>query len=205
VALGFLRCALAPVKDDEDRVVGESTLVYPDEVETVDARGGKGRAVRETAAAVALPEAPLRATLGRYQLLEVVGRGGMGVVCGAWDPELERRVAIKLMGRTSRAARERMLREGQVLARLSHPNIVPVFDVGEVGDQVYLVMEWVRGTTLRALAGEASPRALLDAYRQGGRGLAAAHGAGVIHRDFKPDNAIRGNASACACSTSDSR
>jgi predicted Ser/Thr protein kinase len=181
------------VTDEPHRPGSESTLPYPDQVETVDVLGAKARAARDAATAPAeLPEAPLRATLGRYQLLELVGRGGMGVVCGAWDPELERRVAIKLTGRTSPAARERMLREGQVLARLSHPNVVPVYDAGEVGDQVYLVMEWVRGTTLRAFAEDASRRALLDAYRQAGRGLAAAHREGVIHRDFKPDNAIRG-------------
>src|SRR5262245_40874352 len=92
--------------------------------------------------------------IGRYRLLELVGAGGMGMVWGAWDPELERRVALKLVRLASRESRERMLREGQVLARLSHPNVVPIFDVGELGDQVYLVMEGVRGTTLRAYAAE---------------------------------------------------
>jgi len=89
-------------------------------------------------------------------------------------------------------SRERMLREGQVLARLSHPNVIPIFDVGEVGDQVFLIMEWIKGETLRAFR-PASAQALLDVYRQAGEGLAAAHRAGVIHRDFKPDNAIRGD------------
>src|SRR5258705_3251747 len=87
--------------------------------------------------------------LGRFHLLGLVGAGGMGMVWGAWDPELERRVALKLVRYSSPGARERMLHEGQLLARLSHPNVVPVFDVGVMGDQVFLVMEWVRGRTLR--------------------------------------------------------
>ena len=133
------------------------------------------------------------AKIGRYQLLELVGSGGMGMVWGAWDPELERRVALKLVRIVAEGARERMLREGQVLARLSHPNVVPIYDVGVMGAQVYLVMEWVRGETLRQFAdSKPTERDLVDAYRQAGAGLAAAHEAGVVHRDFKPANAIRG-------------
>jgi eukaryotic-like serine/threonine-protein kinase len=132
-------------------------------------------------------------TLGRYHLLEMVGKGGMGVVWGAWDPELERRVAVKVLKPTISAARERMLIEGQALARLSHPNVVPIYDVGVIDEQVYLVMEWVRGQSLRAFASEPrTVRELVAVYRQAGEGLAAAHRAGLIHRDFKPDNAIRG-------------
>jgi len=178
---------------DPEVPAGEPTLAYPDQVETVDARGGRGRAIRE-----ARPEAGERQVeegikIGRYQLLELVGSGGMGMVWGAWDPELERRVALKLVRFTTEGSGERMLREGQVLAKLSHPNLVPIFDVGTVGDQVYLVMEWIRGVTLREFGSrDAHPRAMLDAYRQAGAGLAAAHRVGVVHRDFKPDNAIRG-------------
>ncbi|HEY5925221.1 MAG TPA: serine/threonine-protein kinase, partial [Kofleriaceae bacterium] len=183
---------------------GEPTLAYPDHVETVDVLGDKARRARdqeidpEQRAALqaevscdAPAEMPVK--IGRYQLLEMVGAGGMGMVWGAWDPELERRVALKLVRLTTADSRERMLREGQVLARLSHPNVVPIFDVGVMGGQVYLVMEWVRGTTLRSFVTKAGARReILDAYRQAGEGLAAAHEAGVIHRDFKPDNAIRG-------------
>jgi hypothetical protein len=135
-----------------------------------------------------------RVHLGRYHLLEMVGAGGMGVVWGAWDPELERRVAIKLVKATMQAARDRIQLEGQALAKLSHPNVVTVYDVGVVDEQVYIVMEWVRGQNLRAFGRE--PRTLREIvaiYRAAGDGLAAAHAAGLIHRDFKPDNAIRGD------------
>jgi serine/threonine protein kinase len=135
-----------------------------------------------------------RVQLGRYHLLEMVGAGGMGVVWGAWDPELERRVAIKLVKATLAAARDRIQLEGQALAKLSHPNVVTVYDVGVVDEQVYIVMEWVRGQNLRAYC--RAPRTLREItglYRAAGEGLAAAHAAGLIHRDFKPDNAIRGD------------
>ncbi len=132
--------------------------------------------------------------IGRYHLLEIVGQGGMGVVWGAWDPELDRRVAIKLVKPSIASARDRILREGQALAKLSHPNVVPIFDVGLFDDQVYLVMEWIRGESLRAYA--KTPRRapeMVAVYRQAGEGLAAVHEAGLVHRDFKPDNAMRGS------------
>src|SRR5258707_2323046 len=141
------------------------------------------RTVARTRIANALFATDERVNVGRYHLLELVGSGGMGVVWGAWDPELERRVAIKLLKATRRAARDRILLEGQALAKLSHPNVVPVFDVGVVGDQIYIVMEWVRGRNLRAYGKQPrSIREILAVYRSAGEGLAAAHAAGLIHR-----------------------
>ncbi|HEY5922301.1 MAG TPA: protein kinase, partial [Kofleriaceae bacterium] len=139
--------------NDADPPGGEPTLAYPDHVETVDLLGDKARRARDQeidpeqraalqAAVARDAPAEMPVKIGRYQLLEMVGAGGMGMVWGAWDPELERRVALKLVRLTTADSRERMLREGQVLARLSHPNVVPIFDVGVMGGQVYLVMEW---------------------------------------------------------------
>lgn len=160
---------------------------------TDDAPTRLARSVAKARIANALFASDRSVDIGRYRLLERAGSGGMGVVWSAWDPELERRVAIKLVRATVKSAREQIQREGQALAKLSHPNVVSIFDVGVIDDQVYLVMEWVRGSTLRQLTqGEHSTREIVHVYRQVCAGLGAAHRAGVIHRDFKPENAIRG-------------
>jgi tetratricopeptide (TPR) repeat protein/tRNA A-37 threonylcarbamoyl transferase component Bud32 len=144
--------------------------------------------------------------VGRYRVLECVGRGGMGVVYGAYDPELDRRVALKLLrGRAARDAQRnaRLLREAQAMARLSHPNVITVHDVGthvlEGGDPdkplVYLAMEFVRGCTLGTWvrARRRSWSELRVMCIAAGRGLEAAHAAGLVHRDFKPDNVLVGD------------
>jgi eukaryotic-like serine/threonine-protein kinase len=131
--------------------------------------------------------------VGRYELRREVGSGGGGSVFLAWDPELTREVALKLIVATEPRLRARALAEGQSLARLSHPNVVPVFDVGVEGERVYLVMELIRGESLRAFAAKRKPREIIAAYRQACEGLAAAHREKLVHRDFKPDNAVVGS------------
>jgi tetratricopeptide (TPR) repeat protein len=137
------------------------------------------------------------AAVGRYVVLDRIGAGGMGVVYAAYDPELDRRVALKLLRPdrfSSEAGRLRLLREAQALARLTHPNVVAVHDAGTFGDRVFVAMELVEGETLRQWlgAGPRSWREVLDRFLPAGRGLAAAHAAGLVHRDFKPENVLLG-------------
>ncbi len=147
------------------------------------------------------------ALVGRYMLLDVLGEGGMGVVYRAFDPELDRHVAVKLLQTRSGAAESWLVREAQALARLSHPNVVAVFDVGTLSnDRVFVAMELVEGTTLRAwLAKPRSWREVVPVMRAAGAGLAAAHAAGLVHRDFKPENVLVAGDTASASWTSGSR
>jgi len=135
--------------------------------------------------------------VGRYVVLGKLGAGGMGVVYAAYDPELDRKVAIKLLhsapgGGQDTEGRTRLVREAQALAKLSHPNVVAVHDVGAMGDRVWMAMEFVTGRTLTAWLAE-RPRPwpeVLQVMEAAGEGLAAAHEAGLLHRDFKPDNVM---------------
>jgi hypothetical protein len=145
--------------------------------------------------------------ISRFTVLRILGAGGMGVVYSAYDDELERKVAIKVL-QASRShetrGRSRMLREAQALARLAHPNVVRIYEVGEFDHQLYMAMEFLQGDTLHGwqTAKQRGWREVLAVYLQAGRGLAAAHAAGIVHRDFKPDS---GQASQVVENTSVSR
>jgi tetratricopeptide (TPR) repeat protein len=134
--------------------------------------------------------------IGRFFVLSPLGQGGMGEIYAAYDPELDRKVAIKLVQpRLSLSVDEHalLLREAQATAKLQHPNVVVIYDVGMHEDRVFIAMELIEGQTLRAWM-RASPRPswreILKVFTAAGRGVAAAHDAGLVHRDFKPDNVM---------------
>ncbi|MCX4242874.1 serine/threonine-protein kinase [Paraliomyxa miuraensis] len=137
--------------------------------------------------------------LGHYVVLERLGAGAMGMVYAAYDPRLDRKVALKLLhahGAFEEGSRraQRLMREAQALAQLSHPNVVAVHDVGTAQGRMFLAMEYVQGGTLTAWLDQ--PRSwpqVLEVFMAAGRGLAAAHTKGLIHRDFKPENVMIGD------------
>lgn len=147
----------------------------------------------------AASHAALRPTsrVGNYLVLRTLGQGGMGTVYVAYHEELDRKVALKLVHAESGGStggRARLLREAQALARLSHPNVVQIYEVGEHEGKIFLAMEFVDGEPLEAWQ-DAPGRSLseiVEAYAQAAKGLRAAHEAGLIHRDFKPDNVLVG-------------
>ncbi len=136
------------------------------------------------------------ACIGRFALIEQIGKGGMGVVYAAWDPQLDRKVAIKLVHEQRfgdpAEARRRLEEEARAAATLSHPNVVTIYDVGLHDGRVFLAMEYVDGSTLASwLRRERrSWREVVAMFLELGRGLSAAHAVGLVHRDFKPDNVL---------------
>ena len=144
-------------------------------------------------------ELAIGTAIERYVITGLLGEGGMGRVYAAFDPELDRKIALKVLRPTLSTNHAelcaRLLREAQAAARLSHPNVVAIYDVGSVGSQVFVAMELVEGATLRGWLQETprGVRAIVDVFRQAGEGIAAAHAAQLIHRDIKPDNILVGS------------
>ncbi len=136
-------------------------------------------------------------SLGRYVLLEKLGAGGMGEVFAAYDPHLDRKIALKLLRAGSLSANEgkaRLVREAQAMARLQHPNVAAVHDVGTFDERVFVAMEFIEGETLTEwLRGQRDWKEVVRLFIDCGSGLSAAHRAGIVHRDFKPDNVLIGS------------
>lgn len=157
---------------------------------------GMARRPAPKTAEIAESADPVR--VGRYLIIRRLGQGAMGVVYLAYDQKLDRKVALKMLRddlAASPQGRARVQREAQAMAQVSHPNIAHVYEVGEGAGQLYIVMEYVTGSSLASwqrthASGAASVEQILRIYVQAGEGLLAAHQAGLIHRDFKPDNVL---------------
>ena len=141
-------------------------------------------------AAQLLAELEPGAVIARYRIVGKLGAGGMGVVYRAHDSQLDREVALKLLriGEDGTEGRTRMLREAKAAAKIRHANVVTVYDAGEAFGRVFIAMELIDGVTLKAFfrGKQRGWRAVIEVMLGAGEGLAAAHAAGLVHRDFKP-------------------
>ena len=202
--IGFVRGHLSAADAERVQVHVRSCELCSTAVAEVARDIPAGKSGAQTEAARADPLAVSADTLqpgdrlGRYSIIKLLGKGAMGAVYEAQDPQLHRRVAIKVLRPDTRARggqeelQQRLLREAQAMARLSHPSVVAVHDVGAIEDRVFIAMERVEGVTLDRWLHEAprKPELIVRVLAQAGRGLWAAHQAGLVHRDFKPDNVL---------------
>ncbi len=182
-----------PSRPSQEHTLGAELGRAPVRVAAIDAEH-----LRNSIAARMFGAAADPVKIGRFTVLKRLGAGGMGVVYAAYDTELDRKVAIKLLRGVDKEGAHvtRLRREAQALAKASHPNVVHVYEVGDFREQVFVAMEFVDGVTLRDWQPDEDGdrvRQIVEKFIEAGRGLAAAHAAGLVHRDFKPDNALVGN------------
>ncbi len=139
------------------------------------------------------PHVSVGGMIDRYRVLRLLGQGGMGMVYAAHDTELDRQVAVKVMRpELGDAVADRLVRESRLMAKVAHPAVITVFDSGRAGEQVWVAMEYIEGSTLGGWL-HAAPRTwleIVEMFRRAGEGLGAAHKAGLVHRDFKPENVL---------------
>jgi protein kinase-like protein len=194
--------AVDTLRDTADGAADAAALGTQASVPRRAARGASGNPALISTAAASAPRDPQKLetpsmtgrTLGRYTLSDRLGTGAMGVVYRADDAELGRQVALKLLHRPDEALTDRLVREARSMAQVNHPHVVAVYDVGVADGTTYIAMELVSGTSLRIWQQQAHTIAeIVAAYIAAGRGLAAAHAAGIVHRDFKPDNCLVGS------------
>jgi serine/threonine protein kinase len=163
--------------DETDDALGATARASPDDLPSSSARVRIRHAI------------PAGTRVDRYVIGRQLGAGGMGAVYAAHDPQLDRGVAIKLLHPHLADRQARLLAEGQAVAKLRHPNVVVIHDVGTHDDGLFIAMELVEGPTLFGWLQTPRPwRDVIAMFIQAGRGLVAAHAAGLVHRDFKPDN-----------------